>query len=519
MVYPSPNPGELDPFLQRRAAQVLRGVAALLAFFFVYSMIDARYSGGSQEVSTTAFRIHGVMVVVVSLTAAFCATGRRTARQVYLAEGVSLVGIALLIAWWSAHTHIGYRPELTVLIGLTITLVGRSALVPSTARRTAVLAGLLAVPLGVATWQLYAGYVPPQPGYPRMTQLGVTLFLLLWWTVSGGLAVVVSHVIYGLRHEVAQARLLGQYTLEEQIGEGGMGRVYRASHAMLRRPTAIKLLQNATEEQAQRFEREVQLTASLTHPNTVAIFDYGRTPDGLFYYAMEYLDGLDLEKLVEAHGPQPAARVIHVLGQVCGALAEAHAAGLIHRDIKPANIIVCARGGVPDVAKVLDFGLVKALDAGSSSAVTGHNTVVGTPLYMSPEAIKNPEAVEPRSDLYALGAVGYFMLTGHPPFAGSVVEVCGHHLHSPPPPPSERADGVPADLESVVLRCLAKRPDERPADAQALADALAACADAGSWTSERARAWWAEHGGERARSGGERGEPRSSRTLAVERRG
>ncbi len=214
-----------------------------------------------------------------------------------------------------------------------------------------------------------------------------------------------------------------------------MGAVYRASHVMLRRPTAVKLLPPGQRgaERLQRFEREVQMTSRLTHPNTVAIFDYGRTPDGVFYYAMEYLEGLNLEDLTRHDGPQSAGRVVHVLRQVASSLAEAHEIGLIHRDVKPANVIlVPQRGGAPDVAKVVDFGLVKELD--QDTDLSRDDQIAGTPLYLAPEAITSPGRVGARSDLYSLGCVGYFLLTGRPVFEGrNMVEVCGHHLHTQAP--------------------------------------------------------------------------------------
>jgi eukaryotic-like serine/threonine-protein kinase len=316
-----------------------------------------------------------------------------------------------------------------------------------------------------------------------------------WCAVSIALATVGSRTIFGLRTEAARVRRLGQYTLERQIGAGGMGVVYRARHAMLRRPTAIKLLppDRAGEASLVRFEREVQITAQLSHPNTVAIYDYGRTPDGVFYYAMEYLDGVNLEDLVRLHGAQPPGRVVSILDQVCGALTEAHGRGLIHRDIKPANIILTERGGEPDVAKVVDFGLVKPYAADDPRlTVSAPGVLTGTPLYLSPEAMTSPEAGDPRSDLYALAAVGYYLVTGRPVFEGrTVAEIIGHHLHTEPVPPSARLGRqVPSDLEAVLMRCLRKDPDERPASARELRDGLRACGQVRPWTTVEAAAWW-----------------------------
>ncbi len=241
----------------------------------------------------------------------------------------------------------------------------------------------------------------------------------------------------------------------------------------------------------------MQLTAQLTHPSTVSIFDYGRTPLGIFYYAMELLDGLNLAQLVTRDGPQPDGRVVRILTQVCGALAEAHGVGLIHRDIKPANIILSVRGGVADVATVVDFGLVKQLDPGDgdlTQAVTASNVVTGTPLYVAPEVIKGDSAADARSDLYAVGAVGYYLLTGLPVFeAKTVVEIFAHHLHTPPTPPSDRTTRpIPAPLETVILACLSKDPANRPRDARALADLLAAC-DSGDWDETLAAEWWVRY--------------------------
>lgn len=292
-------------------------------------------------------------------------------------------------------------------------------------------------------------------------------------------------------------RKLGQYQIEERIASGGNGTVYRARHALLRRPTAIKLMNpefSRNEAARSRFEHEVQLTSELTHPNTIAIYDYGHTPDGTMYYVMEYLNGRTLDQVVRTSGPQPAGRVIHILAQMAGSLAEAHDKGFIHRDVKPSNAILCERGGVYDFIKVVDFGLVMEVTAGEGEESRGR-VLVGTPLYMAPETIGHPGQTSPLSDLYSLGAVAYFLLTGRSVFEGeSAAEICSKHLHEQPIAPSVRAGiDLPGDLESLVLKCLEKDPAARPDGAAALCRALLACRDAGSWSQEDARAWWRDY--------------------------
>jgi serine/threonine protein kinase len=323
-----------------------------------------------------------------------------------------------------------------------------------------------------------------------------TVGTAIGWTLAVAVAARWVRAAWLHRHSSNTKTKLGPYTLDEKIGEGGMGVVYKASHALLRRPAAIKLLppDRADERDLKRFEREVQLTSMLTHPNTIAIYDFGRTAEGSFYYAMEYLDGFNLQTLVERDGPQDPARVAHLLAQLAGALREAHGAGLIHRDVKPANVMVCQRGGIADVVKVLDFGLIKELDVRGEVTRSDAHRIVGTPLYLCPEALTAPEKVDPRSDLYAVGAVGYFLLTGVPPFSGkNLLEVCGHHLHSVPVPPSARIGSpIPRALEALVLSCLAKSPEQRPATAASIQRALLPLA--ASWTQDRAARWWAERG-------------------------
>ena len=333
--------------------------------------------------------------------------------------------------------------------------------------------------LRVAFWGLF--------GLLALSALAIFIFTL-----------IVARLQRAAQRAALDIKRLGQYSLDEKIGAGGMGVVYKGHHAMLRRPTAIKLLDvdKVTTEAVARFEREVQLTCQLTHPNTIAIYDYGRTPEGVFYYAMEYLDGISLERLVDTDGAQPEGRVIQILAQICGSLAEAHALGLVHRDIKPANILINRRGGQFDVVKVLDFGLVKSISDAKQANLTAADSMAGTPMYMPPEAIQSPAEVGPASDLYAVGAVGYFLLTGTPLFSGdSIIEVCRRQVMDPPDPPSVRlGHPVSPEFETLLLQCLAKQPADRPVGAQQLAEALLACPAAKLWTPAMAEEWWRRHG-------------------------
>jgi len=309
--------------------------------------------------------------------------------------------------------------------------------------------------------------------------------------------VTVQRLDRAARKAALQAKKLGQYALGEKIGGGANGIVYHAQHAMLRRPVAVKLLNlDKTHDTAiARFEREVQVTSHLNHPNTITIYDYGRTPEGIFFYAMEFLDGINLDKLGKEFGPQPEGRVIWILRQICGSLAEAHGVGLIHRDIKPANIILNRRGGQYDVVKVLDFGLAKALDSGHELELTAADSIVGTPLYLAPEGVERPEALDARSDLYAVGAIGYFLLTGKPLFElKNLRDVLMHQVNKMPPKPSERlGKPIGSDLEKLIMQCLSKEPDERPPNASSLEAALANCQAACTWTRKEAEAWWNQH--------------------------
>jgi eukaryotic-like serine/threonine-protein kinase len=357
----------------------------------------------------------------------------------------------------------------------------RGLIVPSTWRRSAVAGALAFAPMAVAAYEL--------PGLHHQ-EVPPTAFVAGFFLI-GGVAVLLSaagsHIIYGLNRLVRETKL-GQYALVRKLDEGGIGELYLAHHMMLRRPTAVKrLLPARVGANLARFERAVHAMSELTHPNAVVVFDYGRSDDGGFYYAMEYLgDGISLEHLVRTDGAQPGARVAPILIQICGALQEAHDRGLVHHGIKPATIILCERGGVPDVAKAVDFGLVQDTVVELEAE---RRTVRGTPEFVAPEQVTDPSQVGPATDIYALGAVGYFLLTGRNVFEGDARAQCEQHAHATPSPPSTHR-ATDRGLEAVVLQCLAKRPSERFASAAELAVALRGLPLADDWDGERARIWW-----------------------------
>jgi serine/threonine-protein kinase len=477
--------------IQDRLALFSKTAFLITTMFLVTNQVLDATLGDRPQITGAALVSHAAASLVV-LALWLLARRSHIYSPVWLqrldAFGTVAVSLAFVLMGHRLGQPYGFYTALLAVLHIN---VGRAAIVPSEPGRTLVIGVLSFAGLVVSR-----ALLPIAPELLHADALRVRwVFEAALWSLAGsGVATLSSLVIYGLHEKALEARRLGQYELEEKIGAGGMGEIYRARHAMLRRPTAVKLLPgNGSEDQLRRFEREVQLTARLTHPNTISIYDYGRTPDGTFYYAMELLEGLTLEQLIERHGPASPARTIHLLMQACGALSEAHGIGLIHRDVKPANIYLCTRGGVRDVIKVLDFGLVRELSPDARLTSSNLNVIVGTPLYLSPEAILSGSRVDARADLYGLGAVAYFMLTGAPPFSGAnMVEICGHHLHTPPVPPSQRA-AVPEDLERVVLACLSKKPEDRPASAAELLAALSRCQDAGKWSPADAEAWWNAH--------------------------
>jgi serine/threonine-protein kinase len=501
-------------FLQRRVGQFGLIIGVGYFSFWLYRVAVILAIGDLEGFRHPSFWLHLFAAVCFLLLWFSCRGRRRSRRFMHVAELVSLSLGVLATGAMAFYIPPESRPDFILLLALSNVIVGRAIFVPSSGRWTLALdlvIGILALTcvylgasrLDVEKWSALYPHLDEMS--PQRIAAGITIEIGAWWAIATLLSTTASVVIYGLRRRVHDAEQLGQYRLEEKLGEGGMGTVYLARHAFLRRPTAVKLLppDRAGLANLRRFEQEVQLTASLRHPHTITIFDYGHTADGLFYYAMEYIDGLTLTDLVARSGAQEQARVVHLMRQAASALVEAHGIGLVHRDIKPGNIMVHLShpyGGGDDFVKVLDFGLVKEVQREGGIDLTNEASLSGTPQYMAPESITTPEAVDARADLYALGAVAYYLLTGTHVFAGnSIVEVCGHHLHSAPEPLSARlGKPVMSELEDMVLSCLEKDPAQRPQTAFELEQRLLDCAAVSPWTSADAQRWWSLHG-ERSR--------------------
>lgn len=507
MTFPQPpSDGSKSPDADTFADDTRRLLQARLALVFaVLAGVSLFYATSNFVALALAGTLLASSLVVPSSTLAIgvangalawrCRRGHRSTFELHALDAVASALTCWLMAAVMTQVSSGTEASISLQLGLTYVLMARAVLLPSSGRRTLVICLLAVVPDGVAGTLLRLRDVTAPStgdwlmhGYVVFRNMGVTAFL----------ATLTSHVIYGLRRQVQESARVGAYELLEKIGQGGMGVVYRATHALLRRETAVKLISpgRISAKNLARFEREVQLTARLTHAGTVSIFDYGQTDGGVSYYAMEYLDGGDLERLVDYAGPLEPGRVVWIVEQICRALSEAHALGLIHRDVKPSNVILCERGGEGDVAKILDFGLVKDLNAGAEAQLTQTEALAGTPLYIAPESITSPDTVDGRADLYSLGAVAYFLLVGEPVFPRSgIVTVCAAHLHEAPVAPSTRRGGLGPELDAVILRCLEKRPEDRFESAAALREALLATPAAAGWTREKAAGWWRQHRG------------------------
>jgi serine/threonine-protein kinase len=440
----------------------------------------------------------GVVGLIASLALFWVARSRKLPPQILLDLGLAYeVMLALGIAINHHWIGIGIG-ENRGLSWLPIWILTYSMIVPSTPRRTYAAAFIAA-----CMWWVGIG-VAGLRGF-EMPSVAQTLFSNFPNLVAAAVAGIPAVVIQNLGQQVKKAQEMGSYHLEKLLGRGGMGEVWEARHRMLARPAAIKLIRSdrlgadnleGAQTALHRFEREAQATAMLRSPHTVELYDFGTTKDGTFYYVMELLEGMDLETLVQRFGPLPAERVVHLIRQACHSLADAHQCNMVHRDIKPANLYVCRMGIDVDFIKVLDFGLVKSQgDVPSQLRLTADDVTTGTPAYMPPEAATGESEVNAQSDIYALGCVAYWLLTGSLVFEGdSPVNTIIMHVREKPVPPSQRTERkIPADLERIVMDCLEKKPEARPRSAAELDRRLADCGLEAVWTGERAHAWWQAH--------------------------
>jgi eukaryotic-like serine/threonine-protein kinase len=509
-------------FVQERLALVGKTLFLVSFGFYLFLLASMTLVGGAPFIGVVTNPVAmGHLAASLTMALLWLITSRALARPSVLSLGtLDAVSFVVACGFLSFMTVNSEGQILQVLLALTVTVMIRAILVPSRPGRTMLLSALAFLPTVIVC---IARHHPTTllPGFTATYQKQyMTLNTILWSVLGTTLATITSRVTYGLRKQVAEANELGQYILEEKIGGGGMGEVWRARHRLLIRPAAIKLIRPEVSGDGQlllrRFEREARATASLKSPHTVQLYDFGSTEDGRLYYVMELLDGLDLDTLVRQYGPQPAERAVHLLRQVSASLQDAHQNGLVHRDIKPANVMV-SRGGITfDFAKVLDFGLVKLHDAGQpgsaaagqansraagqpGSGAAGQLTIEGstsgTPAFMAPEVVLGASDTDHRVDLYALGCVAYWLLTGKLVFNGrNAVEVMFHHAHTSAPRPSSKLElPIPAPLEDLIMECLEKDPVRRPESAKAVSIRLAAIPLESAWTLERAERWWATH--------------------------
>lgn len=497
--------------LVRQASARLRVLALLYAATFFFAAFFSSLISSEGREMLVRYPIHwlpGVIAIGVALAVAFAVTSTRlsparVAAVAVIFEVVSSYGIAA--AEVLQPQGLDFRNATFIgLSWVSVWILLFSIVVPSSPRRAvlAALASVTSFPVMLAV----SLSVYPAPRVP-------TAFEFFFAFVFPYLLVVVmayvgSRVLFALGNEVRKARELGSYQLIERLGQGGMGEVWRASHRLLARPAAIKLIRPEAApsvvgtEAASRFEREAQAIASLRSSHTVNLFDFGISDDGTFYYVMELLDGLDAERFVNQFGPMPAARVVHVIQQVCHSLSEAESIALVHRDIKPANIMLCRYGEEYDFVKVLDFGIVKSVhdaeaadEAQTLSGLTAEHVVRGTPAFIAPEQAMGGRRVDHRADIYATGCVMYWLLTGQFVFVGdTAMQLLMQHAHAQPEPPSARTElAIPRELDAIVLACLTKSPADRPQTARELARLLAGVPLKDAWTPDRAKAWWDTH--------------------------
>lgn len=464
-------------------------VSALTLPFFLGPWGEKHFGGSPVAVS------YYVLLMVLSSGAMYLVSRLRWVSSQRLLD-LALVYEVVLAFGTGVARHSMPWPEVMLARDwseVAVWIVLFAVVIPNTQGK-ALLAALLAAlmdPLGLVIG-VSAGL--PMPDGPALGSIfGPTFFAVI-------LAAFLSRFVLAMGHRIEEAEKLGSYRLIERLGSGGMGEVWRAEHAMLARPAAVKLIPPArlashdARTTRLRFEREAKATAMLESPSTIRLYDFGVTDEGTFYYVMEYLDGLDLDELVERFGPLRPERAVYLLLQICDSLEEAHRTGLIHRDVKPANIYVCRRGLHYDVAKVLDFGLAKWSEADTFEGpkLTHEGSIAGTPAFIAPEAITGDGPIDGRADLYSLGCVAFWMLTGRLVFdEDTPMKLLLAHAHREPPDLVALAEQqIPVELEAIVVDCLCKRPDGRPQSAAAMARRLAAIELESPWTAERARHWW-----------------------------
>lgn len=493
------NPGlsqEIDQLLAKRlktASLVL--FAGFLIFFLKNLIYPEKFQTAAHRMLFWDHLAITILTGVIGLR--LCTKCQRMLNHLRVVELMVFGGSAtyFVIMGYTELTTCVEAGHLPTLVPPWLLLIFVYALfIPNTWERAAVVIGTMAsLPLLLLLFVRFTSEHFVRVVYETPHFRGYEISIVILIILSAVTAVWGVHTIGTLRRSAYEAKRIGQYRLKRRLGSGGMGEVYLAEHVLLKRPCAVKVIrpEKAGDPKAlARFEQEVQATAKLTHWNSIEIFDYGRSDNGTFYYAMEYLPGMNLEQLVDMHGPLPEARVIHLLAQTCDALSEAHAHGLIHRDIKPANIFAARRGDVYDTAKLLDFGLAKPFRQLEDSKLTQEGTVAGSPSFMAPEQFTG-ETLDGRCDIYSLGVVAYFLLTGHRPFEDkNSMKVLLAHAHEQPRPPSEWNPGLSEAMEAIILRCLEKSPEARFPDAQSLRSALLRCNESGGWTREDARAWW-----------------------------
>ncbi len=499
--------GSSSPHFSRVTQSLLRlrlRVATLVMFgifavYFVWHVYDYAFVEGATE-DPVLLVLHGGLLAILAITGYLLCPRCDVRKKLLRSQEIVTFGLPaaflLMVQYHSMHQCVIKNNMIeNPAPGWMLLMFIYALFIPNKWQRAALVIGAMVLAplalLGFAWINNQSCYLIMADNPEILGEVGLKM------VISGAVAVFGVYTLNALRTEAFQAKQLGQYRLSRSLGAGGMGEVYLAHHYLMKRPCAIKIIRPEKAGDSNvlaRFEREVHASSKLSHWNNIDIYDYGRTEDGTFYYVMEYLPGLNVSDLVKRFGPLPPGRVIHLLRQVCDALNEAHSQGMIHRDIKPANVFAAKRGGFYDVAKLLDFGLAKPIASTEDSNLTQEGMITGSPLFMSPEQAAGEGEPDARSDIYSVGILAYYMLSGHAPFEyDRPIKVIIAHAHEAVVPPSEHVPSVPHDLEAIVMRCLAKDPDDRYQSIVEMADALDKCESTGTWKQVDAVQWWTEN--------------------------